>query len=148
MAGRQTHAPAHSWMPELKRSWQHTFESQVLGVVVSGRGKVAVATREHIAVHDAPPGLALRKHLASPEAEVTAVSFNLRGSEIVAGYSGGVVKWWQVESGELTCTAQFPRSDSGGGGDEDADSSAARAPEDVREVVCSRSGLVAAASGR
>lgn len=126
-----------NWQPELKRSWSARLGEQVNTIIVSTRGKVAVATRSSVFLYDGPPSYSQKQELKGQPAGLTAVCFSSKGTDVVAGGADGFLKWWQVDSGEETCSTQFPLADSKG-----------QQELSVPEVACSKAGYVAAASGR
>ena len=112
------------------------FDGPVCSIAVSSRGgKVAAGAGTSVVVFDGPPSYGARSELRAQAGGVTAVAFSHRGSDVVAGGADGFLKWWQVESGDETCSTLFPAE--GGGPD-----------ASIPEVSCSRDGFVAATSGR
>lgn len=127
---------ASNWQPELKRTWSARCDSAVREILLSQRGKVAVATAGGLHLYDGPPGFALRHELLGQTAGVTAAAFGAKGADVVTGGADGFLKWWQVDSGEELCSTQIPL-------DERQHQELA-----VGDVACSKAGLVAATSGR
>ncbi|KAI8463069.1 MAG: quinon protein alcohol dehydrogenase-like superfamily [Monoraphidium minutum] len=136
---------ASNWMPELKRTWSQACNGGVRAILLSQRGKVAVATPDCVHLYDGPPGFAPRHELRAEPPGVTVAAFGAKGADVVAGGADGFVRWWQADSGEELCSTQFPaageqqQQEEAGGGD--APSLA------VSEITVSKAGQVAAARG-
>ncbi|GBF87813.1 hypothetical protein Rsub_00524 [Raphidocelis subcapitata] len=105
-------ATAHSWQPELKRTWAAACDGPVRAILLSQRGKFAAATPGGLSLHDGPPGFALRHELRGhAPGGPAAAAFSGKGADIVCGGADGFLKWWQVDSGEELCSTQFPLVD-------------------------------------
>ena len=130
---------ATNWVPDLKPVWSSSCPGPIKSIVVHQlKNKLAACTGSSVALHDIQQQSVSRKwNIEAQPAGIRAVAFNCKGTELVSGEADGWLKWRQVESGEETCTTKFPWPDG---------QSQQELP--VHEVACSRSGLVAAASGR
>jgi hypothetical protein len=130
---------ATDWQPELTQVWRATCDGAVSSILLSPRGKVAAVTATGVFLYDGPPAFAPRRELRAQPAGPTAAAFSGKGADVVICCADGSLKWWQAESGEELCSAQFPSA-----GDKQQEGSAPTIPE----VACSRGGFVAAVSGR
>lgn len=104
-------------------------------IALSSKGKVAVTTRSRVLLFEPPPSFALKKEISAGAGDITASSFTSKGTDVVSGGADGFLKWWQVDTGDEVCSTPFPQVE---GSTEVA----------VQEVACSKSGYVAATSGR
>lgn len=103
-------------------------------ISLSSKGKVAVSTKSSVLLFDPPPSFALKKEISAGSG-ITATSFTSKGNDVVSGGADGFLKWWQVDTGDEVCNTQFPQAE----GSTDLA---------VQEVACSKTGFVAATSGR
>lgn len=126
------------WQSELAlKTSPSRCEGPVTSILVSSaRGKVAVCAGGALFVREGPPGLNQKQELAA-QAPITAAAFSSKGTEVVTGGADGFLKWWQVESGEETCSTQFPLED----GSTATDLA-------IPHLACCKAGYIAAAAGR
>lgn len=130
-------ASSAKWQPELVlKTSAAPCNGPVTSILVSSaRGKVAVCAAGCLYIREGPPSLNQKQELTA-QAPIAAAAFSLKGTEVVTGGADGFLKWWQVETGEETCSTQFPLE-----GCSSSDLS-------IPHVACCKAGYVAAAAGR
>ena len=135
--------------PQLSAAWSANCGGAVRDIQISNDGVVAVSTDSGIRLFVGERGFTLLQELVTSPAKLTAFKFSRGGGEVITGASDGFLKWWDVHTGEETCSTQFPVTKGGDNrGEEEEEELTGEAPA-ISALACSTEGeLVAATGGR